>query len=294
MPKKGTPGYTKKGQYRFGVEHAWLCAPDRHGAHNWDTATGQQTALAAAEALSTLSRHHRSPASAADGPALLPAADAGSVVYAGHSMGGHGAWVLATSYPDRALGVVVGAGWTSKQTYGTSNDLPHESSAHDISSTYLGAAAVASFLAAVLTRIYLCSVCSCQEILRRNGRGQSPRWPICWSRPCWSPTWTSSRATSPVCRCSCVWARRMVRAPTASHAARRARGCCPKPTATGAPARTARTVHAHRPLARRVSADLPGCLAAWRHVHRVCGGGCCACPCVPCCALVRGVWGDRL
>jgi hypothetical protein len=36
-----------------------------------------------------------------------------------------------------------------------------------------GAAAVASFLAAVLTEIYLCGVCSCQEILRRNGRGQS-------------------------------------------------------------------------------------------------------------------------
>jgi hypothetical protein len=32
----------------------------------------------------------------------------------------------------------------------------------------IGAAAVASFLAAVLTEIYLCSVCSCQEILRRN------------------------------------------------------------------------------------------------------------------------------
>jgi pyruvate dehydrogenase kinase 2/3/4 len=28
-------------------------------------------------------------------------------------------------------------------------------------------------LAAVLTEIYLCGVCSCQEILRRNGRGQS-------------------------------------------------------------------------------------------------------------------------
>jgi hypothetical protein len=34
-----------------------------------------------------------------------------------------------------------------------------------------GAAAVASFLAAVLTEIYLCDVCSCHEILRRNGRG---------------------------------------------------------------------------------------------------------------------------
>jgi hypothetical protein len=34
-----------------------------------------------------------------------------------------------------------------------------------------GAASVASFLAAVVTEIYLCNVCSCQEILRRNGRG---------------------------------------------------------------------------------------------------------------------------
>jgi lysine/ornithine N-monooxygenase len=29
--------------------------------------------------------------------------------------------------------------------------------------------AVASFLAAVVTEIYLCNVCSCQERLRRNG-----------------------------------------------------------------------------------------------------------------------------
>eukprot|EP01047_Picozoa_sp_COSAG01_P038343 COSAG01_NODE_3107_length_6575_cov_3.080296_3_plen_180_part_00 len=40
-----------------------------------------------------------------------------------------------------------------------------------------GAAAGASFLTAVLTEIYLCNVCSCQEILRRNGRGQGQhRW----------------------------------------------------------------------------------------------------------------------
>jgi hypothetical protein len=33
-----------------------------------------------------------------------------------------------------------------------------------------GATSVASFLAAALTEIYLCNGCSCQEILRRNGR----------------------------------------------------------------------------------------------------------------------------
>jgi hypothetical protein len=36
-----------------------------------------------------------------------------------------------------------------------------------------GAAAVASFSAAILTEIYICYVCSCQGILRRNGRGQA-------------------------------------------------------------------------------------------------------------------------
>jgi hypothetical protein len=50
------------------------------------------------------------------------------------------------------------------------------------------AAAVASFSAAVLTGIYLGKVCSCQEILRRNGRGQAPlslrRHDMAWlSRP---------------------------------------------------------------------------------------------------------------
>jgi hypothetical protein len=35
------------------------------------------------------------------------------------------------------------------------------------------AAAASSFLAAVLTEMYLCNVCSCHETLRRNGRGQS-------------------------------------------------------------------------------------------------------------------------
>jgi hypothetical protein len=41
--------------------------------------------------------------------------------------------------------------------------------------TQAGAAAVAAVLAAVLTEIYLCGVCSRQEILRRHGRGQG--WP---------------------------------------------------------------------------------------------------------------------
>jgi hypothetical protein len=44
--------------------------------------------------------------------------------------------------------------------------------------THQGAASVASLLAsllaAILTDIYLCNVCLCHEMLRRNGLGQEP------------------------------------------------------------------------------------------------------------------------
>jgi hypothetical protein len=42
------------------------------------------------------------------------------------------------------------------------------------------------FLAAVLTEISLCNVCSCQEILRRNGRGQESEITQAWSLYCGS------------------------------------------------------------------------------------------------------------
>jgi hypothetical protein len=45
-------------------------------------------------------------------------------------------------------------------------------------------AAVVSFLAAVLTGIYQGNVSSCQEVLRRNGRGQERRAPsVGWPEP---------------------------------------------------------------------------------------------------------------
>lgn len=42
-------------------------------------------------------------------------------IYLGHSMGGHGAWHIATHYPDRALALVSLAGWIKKEEYGDSN-----------------------------------------------------------------------------------------------------------------------------------------------------------------------------
>eukprot|EP00058_Branchiostoma_floridae_P028050 XP_002613541.1 hypothetical protein BRAFLDRAFT_119810 [Branchiostoma floridae] len=47
--------------------------------------------------------------------------DTQRVIFAGHSMGGHGAWHLATHHPDRALAVVSLAGWIKKEEYGDSN-----------------------------------------------------------------------------------------------------------------------------------------------------------------------------
>jgi dienelactone hydrolase len=51
----------------------------------------------------------------------MPEVNPRKVVFAGHSMGGHGAWQLATHYPDSALAVVSAAGWISKEDYGDSN-----------------------------------------------------------------------------------------------------------------------------------------------------------------------------
>jgi hypothetical protein len=97
-----------------------------------------------------------------------------------------------------------------------------------------GAASVAFFLTAVFTEIYLCNVCSCQEILRRNGRGQcapatAPRWRCGWSgrrgcarrvpasqrsTPCPASAWlpartprhcSSCRATLRWCTPAAVW-----------------------------------------------------------------------------------------
>ena len=96
--------------YTFGIEGFWVLAPTRHGAHNWE-GIGKNTAMEALHCLSKITRD------------MNPQADVEKVIFAGHSMGGHGAWIMAYSFPDLALAVIPQAGWTTKETYGDSNTL---------------------------------------------------------------------------------------------------------------------------------------------------------------------------
>ena len=89
--------------YEFGVAGAWVLAPDRFGAHNWQ-GWGLHSAFAALQALQALT--HSS--------AALPAADVSRVLFAGHSMGGAGAWFAATAAPDLAIAAAPAAGWLVK------------------------------------------------------------------------------------------------------------------------------------------------------------------------------------
>ena len=69
-------------KWLFGVEGMWTLAPTRHGAHNWE-GPGELTAMTSLEKLAELTREHDWINAKANGKA---------VVFAGHSMGGHGAW----------------------------------------------------------------------------------------------------------------------------------------------------------------------------------------------------------
>lgn len=101
----------KDADYRFGVENGWLLAPTRGGAHNWE-GPGRVTALAALRVLPAV----------ADTIGGIPV-DVSRVIFAGHSMGGHGAWLLAIAEPGKALCVVSSASWLRKDQYSDSNKV---------------------------------------------------------------------------------------------------------------------------------------------------------------------------
>ncbi|KAL3875128.1 hypothetical protein ACJMK2_038060 [Sinanodonta woodiana] len=112
-PQSQADSYKKMilGEFVFGIENCWLLAPTRHGAHNWE-GPGLLTALTALSSLEKLS---------VDNKWMKNKADPNHLIYAGHSMGGHGAWLMATHYPDKALAVISQAGWIKKEEYGDSN-----------------------------------------------------------------------------------------------------------------------------------------------------------------------------
>lgn len=90
-------------EYEFGVAGMWVLAPDRFGAHNWQ-GWGLHSAFAALQALAALT---------AASPELPPA-DPSRVLFAGHSMGGAGAWFASTAAPDLAIAAAPAAGWLVK------------------------------------------------------------------------------------------------------------------------------------------------------------------------------------
>ena len=116
--------------YTFGVKNMYTLAPTRNGAHNWEY-TGFLSAL---KALEVLKNNNVIPFAIQQ---FLPSVNNGfgDVIWAGHSMGGHGAWHIATHVPDRALGVVSAAGWIRKEYYGDSNRF----FVHDIGHSHIDA-----------------------------------------------------------------------------------------------------------------------------------------------------------
>ena len=94
--------------YMFGLPAAFILAPERDGAHNFEN-TGHRTAMSALRALK----------------AIFPVdqMDLSRIVYAGHSRGGHGALVFATHRPDSACGVFSSNGWTGREYYADANPI---------------------------------------------------------------------------------------------------------------------------------------------------------------------------
>ncbi|XP_032222386.1 uncharacterized secreted protein ARB_06907 isoform X1 [Nematostella vectensis] len=113
----------ENGKWVFGVEHLWVLAPTRHGAHNWE-GPGELTAVTALSRLAELTNQ----ASWVENKASDR-----HIVIAGHSMGGHGAWQLGTHYPDNTLALISAAGWIRKEDYGDSNLFFR----HDVSTSHV-------------------------------------------------------------------------------------------------------------------------------------------------------------
>eukprot|EP01039_Chlorochromonas_danica_P000609 gene609-659_t len=123
--------------YTFGLLGYYLLAPSRFGAHNWES-TGYLTAY---YSMVTLPRLLGKAAQIPD--VVLPKVDVdvgggagggggGGGLVSGHSMGGHGAWLLATHHPGAFTCVAPLGSWIKKEEYGQGNAFY----TLDISSSY--------------------------------------------------------------------------------------------------------------------------------------------------------------
>ena len=98
-------------EYTFGVEGFFIIAPSRHGAHNWES-VGDLSARSAVTSLKYLLSYFRF---------LLPQVSSEPGIIAGHSMGGHGAWILAVNSPDLGICLSPSASWIRKEEYAKAN-----------------------------------------------------------------------------------------------------------------------------------------------------------------------------
>jgi hypothetical protein len=97
--------------YVFGVEGFYVIAPTRFGAHNWE-GVGDLSARESIRALQSLTSKFSQ---------YFPQSLEEFSIVSGHSMGGHGAWVVAENQPDAFVCSFPFSGWIKKEEYSNSN-----------------------------------------------------------------------------------------------------------------------------------------------------------------------------
>lgn len=98
-------------QYLFGIENYYIIAPSRFGAHNWE-GVGDLTARTSIQSIQQSIQLTKG---------LLPNITLQHSILAGHSMGGHGAWITSTNTPNVFQCIMPLASWIKKEEYATSN-----------------------------------------------------------------------------------------------------------------------------------------------------------------------------
>ncbi|EGG15274.1 hypothetical protein DFA_10108 [Cavenderia fasciculata] len=92
--------------------NSWILLPTNRREYGWDwQGPGLKNAWSALDYLTSMLP------SVPNGQQYKYAANYSRLMYAGHSMGGHGCWHVSTHYPDLSIAVAVAAGWIDYQTY---------------------------------------------------------------------------------------------------------------------------------------------------------------------------------